>query len=269
MKEFTFMTAYQKLLNLLKEHKIPYGAGGALILLSRVAAPFVPHLSFLMLFLTALGACIIVYCLLLHLERRGMIIARLLRYTALTLTAVFVSSFILIQFLIHSAIETTDKDCDYILVLGCGVRGDTLTAAGIHRANAAIKYMSWRPECRAVLCGGQGKGESISEARALYNYMTEHGIDKSRLLLEERSTDTTQNVRFAKDVIEADGGDIKTQTFCVATNDFHLYRSMLIMKKQGYNTAYPVDGGLPNVFLLRENMHLREYFSILFEYLNI
>lgn len=263
------MTISDRLLSILKEHKILYGAGSALILLSRIFAPFTPHLSFLMLFLTAFGVCLIIYGVLLHLEGRAGVVIKVLRYIALTLAAVFGITFIMIQFLIHSAIDTTDENCDYILVLGCGLRGDTLTAAGVHRANAAIKYLSRHPDCRAVLCGGQGKGESISEARALYNYMTEHGIDKGRLLLEERSTDTTQNVRFAKAVIEADGGDTETQVFGVATNDFHLYRSMLIMKKAGYNTAHPIDGGLPNVFLLRENMHIREYFSILFEYLNI
>ncbi len=78
-------------------------------------------------------------------------------------------------------------DLDYIIVLGAHVAGTRLSKALLERTRRALRYLEENPETRAVLSGGQGQGEQISEAEAMYRYLTEHGIDGSRLILEDTS----------------------------------------------------------------------------------
>lgn len=190
--------------------------------------------------------------------------ATILKATAWALISVFLISFIIIEAKIISAIDTTNNECGYIFVLGCGLRGENLTRAGISRADAAIEYLNKNPNCNAILCGGQGNNELISEAQALYNYMVKHGIDSSRLLKEEKSTDTRENIQFATKLMPKGHS-----TVGVVTNDFHLYRSSLILKKSGFEKVICINGPTPKVPFLRTSLFLREYFSVVLEYLNI
>ena len=48
-----------------------------------------------------------------------------------------------------------------------------------------------------MLSGGKGDGENISEAEAMYRYLTGHGIDGDRLIREEESTSTKENLEFS------------------------------------------------------------------------
>lgn len=80
------------------------------------------------------------------------------------------------------------ENLDYIIVLGAHVDGTRMTLALLERTRRALLYLEENPGTRAVLSGGMGDGERISEAEAMYRYLTEHGIDGGRLIREERST---------------------------------------------------------------------------------
>ena len=89
------------------------------------------------------------------------------------------------------------KNLDYIIVLGAHVDGTRMTLALLERARRALLYLEENPGTKAVLSGGKGTGENISEAEAMYRYLTGHGIDGSRLILEEKSTSTKENLAFS------------------------------------------------------------------------
>ena len=254
---------------MLKENKKLYIIGLTLFILPFLMRILLPHLSFLCTFLSLAGICFIIYALLVYFQKSKSkavsVTATVLKVIAWVLIAAFLVSFVIVETNIMSAIKSDKKECDYILVLGCGLRGKELTRTAVARADAAIEYMSEYPDCTAILCGGQGKDELISEAQAIYNYMTKHGIYKNRLLKEEKSTDTTENIRFAKELLPSEN----SSPVGVVTNDFHLYRSAMIMKKAGISDVCTISAPTPNVPLLHTSLFLREYFSILFEYLNI
>ncbi len=90
---------------------------------------------------------------------------------------------------------------EYIIVLGAHVEGTRLTKALLERTRRALQYMEENPETKAVLSGGKGDGESITEAQAMCNYLVEHGIGRERLILEEKSTSTTENLKFSLGMI--------------------------------------------------------------------
>ena len=89
------------------------------------------------------------------------------------------------------------SDLDYIIVLGAHVNGTKLTLALLERVRRALLYLEENPGTKAVLSGGRGDGEQISEAEAMYRYLTEHGIAPERLIKEERSTNTKENLDFS------------------------------------------------------------------------
>jgi len=77
------------------------------------------------------------------------------------------------------------KNLDYIIVLGAHVDGTRMTLALLERARRALLYLEENPGTKAVLSGGKGDGENISEAEAMYRYLTGHGIDGDRLIRED------------------------------------------------------------------------------------
>ena len=111
------------------------------------------------------------------------------------------------------------KNLDYIIVLGAHVDGTRMTLALLERARRALLYLEENPGTKAVLSGGKGTGENISEAEAMYRYLTGHGIDGSRLILEEKSTSTKENLAFSLRKIGTCNCSVG-----VVTNNFHVWR---------------------------------------------
>ena len=127
------------------------------------------------------------------------------------------------------------NDLDYIIVLGAHVNGTRLSKALLERTRRAFSYLCENPRTMAVLSGGMGTGEQISEAQAMYNYLTEHGIDGNRLILEDKSTNTKENLDFSLKKI----GTVDVSVG-VVTNNFHVFRGVMIGKKCGCKRIYAI-----------------------------
>lgn len=150
---------------------------------------------------------------------------------------------------------------DAVIVLGAGVNGETPSAALWSRIRAAEDYLEIHPDVPVVLSGGQGAGEAISEAEAMRRALwKEDEAENARLLLEERSTNTAENFRFSKALLEEWGLDTETATIAVVTNDFHCFRAHMIAQKQGLQTV-DVPAELP-WWWLTANYYLREAFAV-------
>lgn len=124
---------------------------------------------------------------------------------------------------------------DYIIVLGAHVDGTRLSLALLERARRACDYLKENPRTRAVLSGGKGTGEDITEAQAMYNYLTARGIEGSRLIKEERSTNTKENLAFSLKKI----GSVDVSVGIV-TNNFHVFRGVAIGRKCGCKKIYGI-----------------------------
>ena len=91
----------------------------------------------------------------------------------------------------------------YIVVLGAAVLDDRPSLALIHRMEGAMKYLDANPGSTAILCGGQGNGESMTEADCMYGWLTAQGVAPDRLIKEDRSTTTMENLQNAFDISRA------------------------------------------------------------------
>ena len=152
----------------------------------------------------------------------------------------------------------SDLPADAVIVLGAGVNGTTPSMALQTRIDAAARYLQANPDIPAVLSGGQGAGEDISEARAMYDALTARGIDPERLILEEQSANTRQNLRNSLPLLEKQGFDSYGGRLAVITNGFHMARVGLLWDLPTELVQVPAK--LP--WWLDANYYLRESFAI-------
>ena len=119
--------------------------------------------------------------------------------------------------------ETPEEPCPTAIVLGCQVRGTTPSLLLSYRVQAAADYLNENPGAVAILSGGQGAGESVSEARCMYDSLVARGVDPARLYLEEDSTITLENLRNSKALMEREG---LSGPAVIVSSDFHIFRAL-------------------------------------------
>lgn len=157
--------------------------------------------------------------------------------------------------------EPPVEGADAVIVLGAGVNGTEPSLSLRTRLDAALDYLEAHPDIPAVLTGGQGYGEEITEAACMYSYLTERGVDAGRLILEESASNTAQNFALSRGLLEAAGVDPAAGTVAVVTNDFHMARAKLLAARCGYGCAVGVPAELPWAHL-EINYYLREAFAM-------
>lgn len=143
-----------------------------------------------------------------------------------------------------------------VTVLGCRVKGTVPTRALISRCKAAYDYLIKNKNSVAVLSGGKGPDEDISEAECMYRILTEKGIVKTRLYIEDASTSTEENLKFSSVVIDKNN---LSKEIIICTSEYHIYRALMIAKKAGINAT-----GLPahSMRILRIPAFTREVFGV-------
>ena len=135
----------------------------------------------------------------------------------------------------YFAKRTPDKDAT-VVVLGCQVRGNNPSLMLRKRIDAAFDYLGMKPQAKCVVSGGKGKGENISEAECIRDRLVRlYGIDEERIILEDRSKSTEENLINSMQIIGDPGASVG-----IITNSFHEYRAMLIAEYIGYENAGPV-----------------------------
>ena len=136
---------------------------------------------------------------------------------------------ITLGFVVSAANPSEEPACDYIVVLGAGVNGTVPSLTLQDRINGAYDYLTAHSKTVAVLSGGQGPREEITEAACMYRELTRMGIDGSRLLLEERSTSTMENLTFSLEVLEKEFG-AKPSQIGIVSSEYHIFRAKCFAK---------------------------------------
>ena len=170
--------------------------------------------------------------------------------------AALVALFITVEGVIFfGGMATPKNDIDCIIVLGAKVNGREPSGALRNRIDRAGEYLEANPETIAILSGGQGADEEISEAQCMYERLVKRGIDPERLILEDNSTDTSENMRFSRELIPEN-----CESTGIVTNNFHMFRSLAIARKEGLENA----SGIPVATSLISYPHymMREFVGI-------
>ena len=126
--------------------------------------------------------------------------------------------------IIRSARTDDDPESPYLLVLGAGVNGTEPSLSLLNRLEAAKDYLDEYPESVAIVSGGQGPGEDISEADCMASWLEENGIAPERIIREEKAVTTSQNISYALDIISLRGDDPE-KVLAIVSSEYHLYRA--------------------------------------------
>jgi uncharacterized SAM-binding protein YcdF (DUF218 family) len=178
-------------------------------------------------------------------------------FAALTAIAVFL---IVEGLIIASSAKKAEPGADYLLVLGAQVRGTVITKSLKKRLDTAYDYMISSPDTMVVVSGGKGPTEDISEAEAMYNYLLDRGLDPSRIIKEDKSTNTVENISFSKKLLTKDNPQV-----VIVTNSFHIFRAVKIAHKQGIANARGLAAPSDRILLL--NYYIREAAGVLKDFI--
>ncbi len=121
---------------------------------------------------------------------------------------------------------------DAVIVLGSGLKNGGVSLTLKLRLDAALVYLQDNPETLCVLSGGQGADEPISEAEAMRRYMQALGIDAPRLILEERSQNTNENIAFSRALLLERLA--REPGVVIVSSDFHLFRGVALARGAGF-----------------------------------
>ncbi|MFJ8069035.1 YdcF family protein [Peribacillus sp. NPDC096447] len=161
-----------------------------------------------------------------------------------------------IQETIHQQIP---ENADYLIILGARVKGSVPSLSLQYRIDKAAEYLSANKHTVAIVSGGKGPGEEISEAKAMQQGLIAQGIEEARIMMEDKSTTTQENIVFSKELIPDTAA-----SGLIVSNDFHIYRAVDIAKREGLDIK-GMPAKTPKVSLLKS--YTREYLAITKYYL--
>lgn len=152
---------------------------------------------------------------------------------------------------------------DYLVVLGAGLRGRSISASLLYRLETALDFHDMYPDLKIVVSGGQGEGEDMTEALAMRNFLVDNGVNPSLIIMEDKSTNTYENFLYTKNVLEEE--TVKEDfTITIISNNFHMYRAKFLAKEVGFNTyGYPAPSHKASALVF----YVREFFGVIKAYI--
>ncbi len=160
--------------------------------------------------------------------------------------------------------ESIPDTAKIVIVLGCKVNGEDPSRMLRYRLETALSRLEESPDSIAILCGGQGPGEDITEAECMRRWLMARGIDESRLIKEDQSENTRENVRNAARILGATPEN--PQQAVVVSTGFHLFRSKKICLSEGFKT-YGIAAKMPEIPFYHLNYYCREFASVIKMYI--
>ncbi len=150
-------------------------------------------------------------------------------------------SFLLVSYVIYAWVygrTTAYRDAHYIVVLGSGLkdggRVPPLLASRLDRGWEVYRRVAarGRVEPALIVSGGKGSDERIAEAEAMARYLTDRGFPADRLIREDRSRTTEENLVFSKAIMEH---ALPGYRCIVVTSNYHVFRAAILARRTGVN----------------------------------
>ncbi len=175
----------------------------------------------------------------------------------------YVASFLfLCGFIAFSSVNETPAkelpDKTVFVTLGAKVSADKSPGIVLRRRlDRTAELMQKCPEALCIVSGGQGSNEPVSEAQCMRDYLISKGIDADRIILEDKATDTIENLRYSTALIKEKG--LTDYQMAVITSKFHTPRAQFLCSRMGIDaTFYGAPDSTP--FMLYITL-VREYMS--------
>lgn len=244
-----------------KKEYIPFGIAASSLLFGILLANVYPAVRFTGLLFCLAAGVLVLWGILNNWskQRRWAVLAKRM-LTVLLLLGVLL--FVCLETAVVSWAKTdAESAVDGVIVLGAGVNGTVPSLSLRVRLEAALDYIADKPTIPIVVTGSQGQGEDISEARCMADWLIAHGVEESRILVEDQADNTEENIAFSKSLLLANGYDT-TARYAVVSNDYHLCRAAMYWQQPD---MVPVAAKMPEPYqqsLLTVNYYIREAFAL-------
>lgn len=220
------------------------------------------HLGTLSLFV--IGICLVLFGYLKIFKQVPIIKNKTLSRLVMVCIVLAFCSFVAVETMIWTgAKDESNTKVDFVVLLGAGLQGDKIPETLMNRIDKCVAYLQSNPTTKVVVSGGQGIGETITEAEAMKKYLVQNGISDNRIYEESRATSTYENLSYSKEILDRAFGS-SDYTILIATNDFHIFRAKILAKRLGFK-AYGMPaktwwGSFPSNCI-------REYFAVVKTYI--
>lgn len=139
-------------------------------------------------------------------------------------------------YIIRASLGEPTESCEYVVVLGAKVRETGPSASLWDRIYGARDYLEAHPEVIAIVSGGQGADEPMTEAKAMYEKLVELGIDENRIWIEDKATSTWENLNFSLNLIQEKTGS-RPDNIGIVSSEYHLFRASLFADACGVDSV--------------------------------
>lgn len=250
------------ILSYLKKHKALCITVGMLWVIGLFMMLALTGHDYLGLALVGIGALLLFYSLCRELTPRFPIVKQLRRLVTAVLTVCVVYFCVVEAFILSDARTETHETADVLIVLGAGVNGTRPSLSLRDRLEGTYDYLTAHPDTIAILSGGQGEGEHITEAQCMYSWLTEKGIDPDRIIMEEQATNTLENLRLSMDIIDTLPMD--EPVIGLVSSEYHLHRAKRLAEYVGIDViGVAARTSFPTVAV---NYFIREAFAMTEQY---
>ena len=183
----------------------------------------------------------------------------ILKITKLIIIILIISFLLIEGVIILNGNTKTIGEVDYMIILGARLYGDIPSPGLYERLKVAEEYLKENTELKVIVSGGQGPDEDISEAEAMERYLLNNGIDKNKIIIEDKSTSTFENIKNSLYIIKEIDNEESPRVLLV-TNSFHIFRSKFLANRLGAK-AYGLPAKVPPTILITQ--YIREYFAVI------
>ncbi len=158
-----------------------------------------------------------------------------------------------------SAQPTTQEDGteNIYIVFGAKVKADGPAKTLASRLDVAVDTMLKDSHALCIVSGGQGPDEPFTEASCMRDYMVERGVSPDRIFLEEKASNTRENILYSLSLIEQLGFTDR-QIICISS-ETHIPRIRLMCARADVDALYIKAETPMKVFLF--TAWVREYLS--------
>ena len=137
---------------------------------------------------------------------------------------------------IEASFGDPKQHCDYMVVLGAKVREEGPSVSLMDRIRATQSYMDAHPDVIAVVSGGKGDDEPMTEAQCMYDELVKLGVDPQRIWIEDQATSTWENLNFSLNLIEEKTGT-RPEKIGILSSEYHLFRASLFADACGVESV--------------------------------
>lgn len=169
-------------------------------------------------------------------------------------------SFMWAETLIFQSLKCNDNvNIKYAVILGAGIDGEQPSLTLSRRLDRSIEYLNANHNVKIVASGGRGPGAGISEAEVMKRYLVANGIDETRVLKEEKSTTSDENLKYTQELLSSLNGE-QPQNILIITSDYHMFRAKHIASNY-YPKVYGIASETPTPIMI--NYAVREYLAVI------